>query len=139
MKKTLITFALILVMSVTSFQAFATYQDEAPLLSVTETASSRLELFRDVSPYISVTGASATYSLSVVCVSSVNSINATLQIQQLVNGTWKDYSSSWSADSSTCYLTTSGTKSVTTGYSYRLKVVITASNGTDTGKVTAYS
>ena len=139
MKKSFVAIILILVVAVTSTQAFAAYQDEAPLQPAMDNATSRLVLIRDVAPYLSVSGASATYSLSVTCATSVNKLSAKLQIQQLVNGTWKDYGSSWSASSSTYRLSTSGSKAIATGYSYRLKVVITASNGTETGTLTAYS
>jgi len=126
-------------MSAASYQAFAINNDSTTPVFESGAQVTRLDLIVAITPYLSVSGTTASYSLYVIGIPSVNSINAKLQIQQLVSGKWHDYGSPWSVSSSTSYLSTSGTKNVVSGYSYRLKVVITASNGTETGEATVYS
>jgi hypothetical protein len=139
MKKAFIAVILIAAMSVTAGQAFAVTSDAGPS-GTTGTVSPRLVLISTVSPSLSVSGTVASYSLNVSCHPSVNSISATLQLQkQNSNGTWSDYNASWPASSSVSYLSTSGTKTVASGSTYRLKVMITASTGTTSGSTTEYS
>ena len=139
MKKTIVALILILVMAASAGHAFAYHDDTAKASQIVDIQPMRLTLISGIAPALRVSGATATYDLSVICISSVNSIYAVLQIQRLESGSWKDYGSSWSASSTKSYLSTDGTKSVVSGYSYRLKVTITASNGSETGSATEYS
>lgn len=139
MKKAIIALILIVAMSATAGQAFAlSAEAEPPVLS--GSPAPRLALIVSGTPSLSVYGTTASYTLNVTCISSVNSISVTLQLQkQNSSGTWSDYGTSWTASAATSYLSTSGTKAVASGSAYRLKVVITASNGTSTGSATEYS
>jgi len=98
-----------------------------------------LELINSIAPTLTVSGTTANFGLAVTCVSSVNDIRATLQIQRLVGGTWTNYGQPWNASSTRSFLSTSGSRAVTSGGTYRLRVTVTASNGTTTGSATAYS
>jgi hypothetical protein len=91
-------------------------------------------------PGLSVSGTTASYSLDADGSSAVTSIAATLQLQkQNSNGTYSDYGTSWTVSDSDNSLYTSGTKTVASGGTYKLKTVVTAytANGSDTA--TAYS
>jgi hypothetical protein len=139
MKKAIIALVLIAAMSATAGQAF-TLPVAAKSSGSTGTAAPRLVLISTITLSLPISGTSASYSLNVSCDPSVNSIGATLQLQkQSSNSTWSDYGTSWTASAATFYLSTSGTKAVASGYTYRLKVVVTASNGTSAGSATAYS
>ena len=142
MKKTIIALILILALVFPAGQSLARPDEAAeaaPEISVVEQEMQRYILITVIRPSLLVSGTNASYALTVTCISSVNSVRATLQIQQYKNGSWVDYSSSWTASSSSYLLNTSGTKTVVSGFSYRLKAVITASNGTTTETVTEYS
>ena len=138
MKKKIVAFILIIALSVSAGQALAA-QIEPISQDISDTPVTRLVLINSASPGLSVSGTTATYSLFITCISGVNSIQATLQIQQYSNGTWVDFGKSWNASASTNYLSTSGSRTVVSGGTYRLKVAITASNGTTTGSATVYS
>jgi len=141
MKKSIIAILLLLAFVTTSVHALASNDYTIPTTTTEadETTAPKLTLITTITPTLRVSGTTASYSLYVTCISSVNSIKATLQIQQLNGGKWVDYGLPWYASATTSYLTTSGTKTVASGYTYRLKVDITASNGTATGMATEYS
>lgn len=139
MIKTIIAFIIVLALLGYAGQTLAMQTESSPIATAEESPGQKLTLITTITPSLRVSGTTATYGLVVTCISSVNSIKVVLQLQQLRNGVWSDYGSSWNASSSTWYLSTDGTRSVASGYSYRLKVVITASNGTTTGYATEYS
>ena len=139
MKKRIIVVLLILALAFPAGQSLAHQAEASPSLSVAEQEMQRLVLITVIRPSLVISGTNASYALTVTCISSVNSVSAELQIQQYKNGSWVNYGSSWNASSSSYMLNTNGKKTVESGYSYRLKVVITASNGTKTEKVTEYS
>jgi len=140
MKKSII-FILALVFTITAVpgQMLASESDSASSSQNAKTEQSRLQLITTIMPSLRVSGTTATYTLYVTCISSVNSITANMQIQQYSGGRWVNYGASWVETSSTSYLIASGTKTVASGHSYRLKVVITASNGSSSSTVTEYS
>jgi len=139
MKKSIIAIVLILALFSSAGQALAVESD-VPIVDVeTETAEIMLTLISSVTPSLSVSGSTASYTLLVYCSASVNSIKAVLQLQQYRNGAWYNYGSSWNASSAKSSLVTNGTKTIASGYSYRLKVTVTASNGSSTGTATVYS
>jgi len=93
-----------------------------------------------ITPSLSVSGSTATYSLSVKCPTDVTKIGATLQLQKKnSNGTYSDFGTSWKAESKSYSLYTSGTKTVTSGGTYRLKVTVIASTSSGSSMATAYS
>ena len=94
-----------------------------------------------ITPGLSVSGSTATYSLTVRGANNVTSLKATLQIQKKnSNGTYSDSGTAWTASSSSNYLYTSGTKTVASGGTYRLKVTVTPYIGYAKGTAeTAYS
>jgi len=139
MRKIIITYILITAILFSAGQALAFQPDTLSLVPIEEGDDTRLTLIKTIAPSLSVTGTSAKYALSVTCVSSVNRISATLQIQQLSGNQWVNYSTPWYASSTSSLLATSGTKTVDKGKTYRLKVTITASNGTTSETVTANS
>jgi len=141
MKKIIIAFAIaLLVVTVAGNASVLASQPEKPQgLETSSSEVQRLTLITSVTPSLSVSGSSASYILGVVCIPSVNSISATLQIQQWNGSAWINYGSSWSVSSNKSYLDTYGTKAVASGYTYRLKADITASNGTTVGTTTSYS
>jgi len=139
MKKTILAFFLILVMTISTGQVFALQPDADSSEPADGAGNQRFTLINTIRPSLSVTGTSAKYALSVNCVSSVNKISVALQLQQLSGSQWVNYSTPWAASSTSSLLTTSGTKTVDKGKTYRLKVTITASNGTTSETVTEYS
>jgi choline-glycine betaine transporter len=139
MKKSTIAIMLVIVLFGHTGQAFASQTETIPDDNDVVSAEQRLTLITTITPSLRVSGTTVTYGLVVTCISSVNSIKVVLHLQQLKNGVWSDYGSSWNASSSTSYLSTDGTKIVASGFSYRLKVTITASNGTETGYAVEYS
>ena len=139
MKKAIVAIILTLALAAVSVQALATNDESTTTVCNLNAVAIRLTLIEDVIPSLKVSGSSASYGLYVSCISSVNSIKVVMQIQQLSNGKWNDYGTAWNSSSATSDLATSGTKTVESGYSYRLKVSITASNGSSTGTLTAYS
>ena len=139
MKKSIIAVVLVITLFGHAGQALALHTEALPDDNDAISAEEKLTLITTITPSLRVSGTTATYGLVVTCISSVNSIKVVLQLQQLKNGVWSDYGSSWNASSATSYLSTDGTKTVASGFSYRLKVMITASNGTTTGYVTEYS
>lgn len=93
-----------------------------------------------ISPALTVSDKTATYSLYVKGTAGVTSISATLQLQQKnSSGVYVNYGTSWSASSSSSILSTSGTKTVASGYTYRLKVTVTAYVSGGSSTETAYS
>jgi len=138
LKKIITAFILIFVMIISSGQVLA-WNNDSELIETDYDSEILLSLISRVAPTLTVSNATATYSLSVTCISSVNNIHATLQIQQWNNGKWNDFGSSWTATSTTSQLNTSGTRPVAGGNTYRLKVTVFASNSSSTDSVTAYS
>jgi hypothetical protein len=139
MRKSIIAVVLVIALFGHVGQALALQIEALPDENDVISAEQKLMLITTITPSLRVSGTTATYGLVVTCISSVNSIKVVLQLQQLKNGVWSDYGSSWNASSSTSYLSTDGTKTVVSGFAYRLKVTITASNGTTTGYATEYS
>jgi len=143
MKRKTIALFLIIALLVPAGYALAAQAESIPQDALTASGYAPIDphlvLINSVAPSIRVSGTAASYALSITCVSSVNSIRATLQIQRLANGVWTNYGQSWSATSTTSFLSTSGSRTVTSGGTYRLRVTVTASNGTTTGTTTAYS
>ena len=136
MKKKTIAALLILGLLISGGRAFA----EKPTVNISEAGATRYVVINTITPKLSVSGTTATYSLSVDCATTVTSISATLQIQKLgSNGVYANYGSSWTVSSTSPTLRTSGTKTVDKDGTYRLKVTVTAyySGGSET--VTAYS
>ena len=139
MKKPIIAFILILALAASAGQALAFEDTSTPMSPVKDAGIQRFTLISTITPTLSTSGTTASYALTVVGISSVKSISVELQLQKLTNGVWKDYGSSWKANSSNSYLMTSGTKTVDSGYTYQLKATITASDGTTIEHVTSYS
>ena len=110
MKKIIIPLVLILALITVSGHARAVNYANTVTPSASGAIETRLNLVEDIVPSLTTAGTSASCSLSVICIPSVNSIKATLQIQQLNNGRWNDYGASWNASSSTFYLSSSSTK-----------------------------
>lgn len=91
-------------------------------------------------PRLSVSGTKASYSLKVTGKSTVTKITATMQIQKRgSNGSYTNFGSSWAATASGRTLFTSGTKTVTSGEVYRLKVTIKLYTGSTYTTETVYS
>lgn len=89
---------------------------------------------------LSVAGTSANYSLDVEGRSSVTKISATMQLQKKnSSGTYANYGSSWSVSSSGSMLSKSGTKTVASGGTYRLKISITATTSSGSATETVYA
>ena len=137
MKKAIAALLSVLVLLAFSPTALATnYEQEF----VQETPISRYADISLISPTLTVSGGTASYSLYVSGKANVTSISATLQIQILnPSGSYANYGASWSASSQTGYLHTSGTKTVASGSTYRLKVTVTAYTSTGSSTETAYS
>ena len=133
-KKILIALLIVGLLSIGG-QVFAAQPEEA----ITVPASTRYTVFIVLYPTLSVSGTTASYSLSITCAPEVTSIVATLQIQKLTNGVYSNYSSPWTASSSNNRLSTSGTKTVESGGTYRLKVTATAYYPGGSETVTVYS
>lgn len=139
MKKVIIATVLIIVLIGQPGQALAFNAGTPEIEKETENISPRLTLINSINPSMRVSGTTATYALIVTCATTVNNVKVVLQIQQMKNGSWVDYGKSWDASASTSYLYTNGTKTVASGFSYRLKVTVTATAGTSTGSATTYS
>jgi len=91
-------------------------------------------------PTLSISGSKATYSLLATGNSAVTKISATFQLQQRnSNGTYSDYGSSWTNTVNSFTMSTSGTKTVASGCTYRLKVVITSYTSSGSSTETVYS
>ena len=120
-KRRIILLALSFALLLSGVSVFATNVDE----------SEQVELFRlqDIATItigITVSGTTATYRLSASGQSYVTSMSASLQIQKMnSNGTYSDFGNPWMATSASSYLFTSGTKTVDSGGTYRLKAKIT--------------
>lgn len=143
MRKKIIALIIVIILAFSGGPTLAA-QIEPLQQYTTEVSSPALEepnlvLISSIVPVLNVSGTTANYSLSVTCVTSVNSIRATLQIQRFLNGRWTNYEQSWVATSSTWFLSTSGSRTVTSGGTYRLRVTVRASNETMVGTATAYS
>lgn len=94
-------------------------------------------IIKNTSRDLSVSGSTASYQVTVNTLSSVK-ITATCQLQQKnTSGTYVNYGSSWSSSKTGTSLYTSGTKSVASGKTYRLKVTVKA--GSETTTVYAYA
>jgi hypothetical protein len=93
-----------------------------------------------ISPTLSVSGSTATYALRVTGSSNVTKISASFQLQQRnSNGTYSNYGSSWTNTVNSFTMSTSGTKTVVSGCTYRLKVVITSYTSSGSSTETVYS
>jgi hypothetical protein len=93
-----------------------------------------------ISATLSVSGSKATSILLVIGNSNVTKISATLQLQQRnSNGTYSDYGSSWTNTANGSSMHVSDTKTVASGGTYRLKVVITSYTSSGSSTETAYS
>ena len=139
MKKLVTVIVLIIALTLSSGQAFAFNQETSPI-EIEHDSEIELVLIQRITPSLSVSGTTASFSLYVSCISSVNNIQAIFQIQQWSGGKWSNFGSPWTATSSTWWLSTSSTRPVAGGmHSYRLMVTITASNGSASSTVTAYS
>ena len=131
MKKKILALLLVFALLVPAANAFAA---TPPTAEVSPGGGAKYTYISTIAPKLSVSGTTATYSLKVTGKSSVTSISATLQLQKLSGNTWSDYGSSWSASSSSDLLSTSGTKTVASGGTYRLMVTVTVytANGSET-------
>jgi len=81
MKKTITAFILILAISVTTGQSFASGFNTTPIETEHE-SEILLTLISAIRPTLAISNSTASFELLVTCISSVNSIHATLQIQQ---------------------------------------------------------
>jgi len=90
-------------------------------------------------PNLSVSGKTATYSLSVKGNNNTTSISVSLQLQKKVNGSFQNYGTAWTASSKSRTLYTSGTKTVDSGQTYRLKATITCNTSSGSSTETVYS
>ena len=136
MKKRTISILLLMAILFTSVPAFAVETSRREGIEV----PTRYTNITSISPALSVSGSTATYSLTVKCPTDVTKIGATLQIQKKnSNGTYSDFGASWKAESKSYSLYTSGTKTVTSGGTYRLKVTVIASTSSGSSMATAYS
>jgi len=138
MKKIIVIIVLIFALTINTGQVLALSGGEVPI-EIEHDSELDLALILTILPTLSVSGSTASYRLTVTCITSVNSIHATLQLQQWNNNRWNDFGSSWTDTASTWRLTSSGTRAVTAGRTYRLKVTIVASNNSTTASATAYS
>jgi len=138
MKKRIIGLFLIFAMLFPCVSALALTEEEAP---PGEEVLLRYEDFSRILPVLSVSGSTAEYKLTIVGASDVTSISVTYQLQQLSSsGTYSNYGSSWTASSDSRTLYDSGTKSVASGETYRLKVTVTPYiNGVKGTSETVYS
>ena len=127
--------ALTLLTSATGASALNTQTSREEIIGAKYTDISK------ITPKLSVSGTTATYSLTIIGNNNVTSLKATLQIQKKnSNGTYSNSGTSWTANSSSNYLYTSGTKTVASGGTYRLKVTVTPYIGSTKGTTeTAYS
>jgi|GEM_PF-2873938 len=71
-------------------------------------------------------GTTASYVLEVTANANVVKIDAALQLQQYSGGAYVNYGSKWTVTDTPNVLMTSGTKTVASGYTYRLRAVIVA-------------
>ena len=137
MKKIFAAFLSILALVMLSSTTLATNYDE---VSAQSGGTSKYTDINYIAPALSVSGTTASYSLVISGKANVKSLSATLQLQvKNTNGSYTDYGSSWPASSTTSYLSTSGTKTVASGSTYRLKVTVTAYTSTGSSTETAYS
>jgi len=97
------------------------------------------EQMESASAGLSVSGKVASYSLSVKGNTSVTSVSASLQLQKKVNGSFQNYGTAWAASSKSRTLYTSGTKTVDSGQTYRLKATITCYSSSGSSTETVYS
>ena len=89
---------------------------------------------------LNVKGTTGSYVLDVGAKSGTTKITATLQIQKKnANGTYSNHGSSWSATANGRVLVTTGTKTVASGGTYRLKATIKVYKGTSYTTDTVYS
>lgn len=138
MKKKIIALLLVLTFIVSGTSAFAANIREAP-------NEASLLSYDDISlvmPELSVSGTSAAYKLTVRGSVNVTKLSAVLQLQKLNSDgkTYSNYGDPWTASTNSNYLLTSGTKSVASGGTYRLKVTVTPYIGAGAGTpVTEYS
>ena len=138
MKKVVVVLALIFALAFAGGSALAAPLETQPsgIIGIVPA----LDLVQSINPGLSVSGTTASYSVSVSGALTVTSINVTLQLQtKNSNGTWSNYGSSWTASAQTCYFSTNGTKTVAAGATYRLAVTVTTSDGKTTSTTTAYS
>ena len=94
-----------------------------------------------VSAALQISGGTATCSGKIRAISTTNNCSVTATLKRLVDGSWVTVSgASWS-DNGTGSASASGTKSVSSGYSYRVFVTgkVMSSSGTLLETVTAQS
>ena len=137
-EKIITVFLLVFALIFSASPTLALNHDVAPV-EIEHESEINLILITAVTPSLTVSNSTATFRLTVSCISSVNNIRATLQLQQWSNGRWNNFGSSWTATSSTSHLSTNGTRPVEAGRSYRLRVTVVASNNSSSGSATAYS
>jgi hypothetical protein len=135
MKRKILIFALVMICFIQT-GALAANPPEAER---SEPIILRYEQMESASPGLSVTGKVASYSLSAKGNKDVTSISASLQLQKKVNGSYQNYGTAWTASSKSRTLYTSGTKTVDSGQTYRLKATITCYTSSGSATATVYS
>jgi len=139
MKKKVISLMLALTLLLSAIPAFAAADRESERANPVEDPAKYTEV-ATVSPGLSVSGKTASCSVSISGTTKVTKISATLQLQKKnSSGTYVNYGTSWKAESKSNYLYHSTTKTVDTGGTYRLKVSAIASYSNGSSLVTAYS
>ena len=137
MKKATVALVLALTILASSSTAFAAEPEVAVF------PEDIIEEYQDISmitPGFSTSGTTGTYSLIVSGSYNVTYLSVTLQVQaRQTNGSYANFGSSWTASANNRYLYTSGTKTVTSGGAYRLKVTVYATTPAGTSAETAYS
>jgi hypothetical protein len=88
---------------------------------------------------LTISGSTATCSSTVIAPSGTTSIRGTFQLQRRnTNGTWTTVRT-WNSSSNNSILTWSGTNAVTSGNTYRLRVVATVVRNGVTESATVFS
>ena len=138
MKKKIALLVLASALLLSGVSAFAASPDEEKAEQV---VIFRLQDIERITPTLPVSGTTASYQLTARGAAHVTSMSASLQIQKRnSNGTYSDFGNPWMATSASNYLLTSGTKTVDSGGTYRLKVKVTPYiNGIAGAAETAYS
>jgi len=91
-----------------------------------DTVSAAYEDISTIAISCSRSGTTLTYVLAVDGSTDVVKIDAALQLQQYSGGAYVNYGSKWTVTDTPNVLITSGTKTVASGYTYRLRAVIVA-------------
>ena len=123
MKKKIVLMVMVSTLLLSGIPVFATSSDEVQSEQI---VLFRLKDIEEMLPLLSVSGTTATYRVTARGAAHVTSMSASLQIQKRnSNGTYSDFGNPWMATSASNYLLTSGTKTVDSGGTYRLKVKVT--------------